>query len=118
MMKGRLEPEDEPPPHCSGSYGVARCRMKTARLKMTGVALLFLAPFVAVCLQVFGLGVVTTHPSTTPPREVTTPDGKPATVRMGPTTVVHLTRIVPLAAVAIAGLVCVSLAKRNERQVG
>ena len=61
-----------------------------------------------------GRGWVTTTPSTVPPRAKPGPQGTTTVVVMGPTTVYHLNRIVPLAAVAISGLICFFLPGRGE----
>jgi hypothetical protein len=83
-------------------------------LKTIGSILLAGALFAAVAMQMSGRGLVTTTASTTPPITTPGPQGTTTVVVMGPTTVYHLNRIAPLAAVAILGLVCFFLPSRGE----
>ena len=83
-------------------------------LKTIGSILFAGALFAAVAMQMSGRGLVTTSPSTTPPITTPGPQGTTTVVVMGPTTVYHLSRIAPLLAVAILGLVCFFLPSRDE----
>ena len=83
-------------------------------LKTIGSLLVAGALFAAVAMQMSGRGLVTTTPSTIPPKATPGPQGTTTVVVMGPTTVYHLNRIGPLAAVAISGLVCFFLPSRGE----
>ena len=79
-----------------------------------GIVLVVCTALVAIGLQGFGPGLVTTRPSTAPPRETTTAQGTTISIVTGPVTVFHLTRILPLAVIGVAGLVCIVLSGRAE----
>lgn len=74
--------------------------------------LLFVA-LVGVGLQVVGPRLVTTRPAA-PPRPGTTPQGVAVTVTERAGLVFHLKTIVPLAAVAGVGLLCIAYARRHD----
>ncbi len=81
--------------------------------KTIGSILLAGALFAAIAMQLSGRGLVTTSPSTTPPITSPGPKGTTTVVVMGPTTIYHLNRIAPLAAVTILGLLCFFLPNRD-----
>jgi hypothetical protein len=61
-----------------------------------------------------GHGLVTTRPGTVPPQIAARVQGTTMVVQPGPTTVVHLKRIVPIAGVAVLGLFCFFVPDRDE----
>lgn len=86
--------------------------MKASKFTVAGVVLLLCVALAATGLQVFGPGLVTSRPA--PPRTATTPQGVAVTVTERPAVVFHLKTIVPLAALAAVGLLCIALARREH----
>ena len=87
--------------------------MKTSKLTIAGGALLLCVVLAAIGLQTLGPGLVTTRPAP-PPRAATTPQGTAVTLTEGPALVFHLKTIVPLAALAGVGLLCIISAWRHD----
>ena len=87
--------------------------MKTTKLTVAGMVLLFCVVLAGAGLQVFGPGIVTTRPAP-PPRTATTPQGYAVTVTERPGVVFHLKTIIPLAVLAGVGLLCIVSARRHD----
>ena len=90
--------------------------MHPSKLKILGFALLLAAVIAALVLQAAGFGLVTNSGSNPPPVQTTTSQGFTVTTMQTSATFIHLKRVVPLAALGIAGLVCLFVGWLNGRQ--
>ncbi|HOW65620.1 MAG TPA: hypothetical protein P5186_12160 [Candidatus Paceibacterota bacterium] len=89
--------------------------MKTSKLKISGAVLLLCVALAGIGLQLMGPGLVTTRPRQ-PPQAGTTSQGVPVTVTARGGLVFHLKTIVPLAALAGVGLLCIASARRHDTE--
>jgi hypothetical protein len=87
--------------------------MKTSHYKIIGIVLLAAVLLAAIVFQIFGSGLVTTHPPA-PPHAATTSQGYPVTVIEGTGIVFHLFTILPLTGAALLGVACLLRARTHE----
>jgi hypothetical protein len=85
------------------------------KIKILGTLLVAGALLAAAIMQASGRGLVTTRPATASPRVTPGPQGTTMVVtEVGPHVLFHLKRIVPVAGIAVLGLVCFFLPSRDE----